>query len=313
MKDISVGICAYNEGSTIGHVIANVLNQALPDDVVLKEIFIVASGCTDTTEDVVTQISHRNPKVKLMSEKEKRGKASATNLILGQAGGDIIVLTDADVFPAQGSIRELVKEFRDETVGAVGGRPIPMDDDETFWGFTSHLIWTHLQNELLKSEMRQGTFFQLSGYLCAIRSQLVERIPETVIDEDKYMGEMIRRRGYEVKYTPRAVVYIRGPRSIPDFFNQRVRVLVGHLQVRAWFDLASISTSSPRRILPALVRSVDVFNPKKLAWTALAAVLEGFAHLLARHNFIKGKVPSNWLPVPTTKPDWDSSPPVCSA
>ncbi len=308
MKEISVGMCAHNEGSSIGYVITNILDQALPYDAVLREIIVVASGCTDLTEDIVKQISHRNPKVKLMTQKEKRGKASAINLILGQARGDIIVLTDADVFPAQGSIGELVKEFRDDTVGAVGGRPIPVDGTENFWGFTSHLIWTHIQNELLQWEMRQGIFFQLSGYLCAILPQLLESIPETVIDEDKYMGQMIRRRGYKVVYEPRAVVYIQGPRSISDFFRQRVRVLIGHLQVQNWFALSSISTSSPRKILPALVKSVDLSSPRKLAWTALAAALEGSAHLLARYDFISGKVPYNWPAVPTTKPEWNAKP-----
>jgi len=274
----------------------------LPSDFTLREVLVIASGCTDKTEETVRKISHGDRRVKLFSEKSKRGKASAINLILGEANGDILVLTDADVLPASGSLSEIVKSFQDETVGAVGGRPIPADDKNTFWGFLAHLIWTKMQNELLTSETRQGVFFQLSGYLCAIRARLIEQIPFTTIAEDKYIGQAIRRQGYKVLYEPDAVVYIHGPKSLRDFFTQRVRVLTGHLQVKKWFKLKEISTSSASRTFPALIHNVNFFRTKEIAWAALAVTLEGTARLLAACNFWTGRLPFNWRDVPTTKP-----------
>lgn len=302
MKKVTVGICAYNEEMSIEHVVSNILHQPMPNNFGLGEILVVASGCTDRTEDIVRGLSRQNGKVKLISEKSKKGKASAINLILREASGDIMVFTDADVFPASGSFMELIKPFEDPDVGAVGGRPLPLDDGNTFWGFVAHLIWTRMQNELLTSEMRRGIFFQLSGYLCAIRAHLIDKIPLTTIAEDKYLGEAIRQKGYKVLYAPQAIVYLHGPKSLQDFLLQRVRVLTGHLQVKRWFSLREISTSSPYKTIPALARSLNFFRPKELVWAGLAATLECCANLLARYNYITGKLPYNWRTVPSTKP-----------
>jgi len=278
------------------------LCQPLPGDFALGEILVIASGCTDKTEEVVRKISHRDRRVKLISEKSKRGKASAINLILRETDGDILVLTDADVLPSSRSLSELVKSFRDETVGAVGGRPIPADDRNTFWGFLAHLIWTRMQDELLTTETQQGIFFQLSGYLCAINAQLIHQIPKTTIAEDKYIGQAILRQRYKVLYEPKAVVYIHGPKSLRDFFTQRVRVLTGHWQVKKWFKMKEISTSSFTRTFPALIHNVNFLRPKEIIWAALAGILEGAASLLAAYNFMTGRIPFNWREVPTTKP-----------
>lgn len=263
---------------------------------------MVTSGCTDRTEEIVKDISHLNPAVKLLSEKSKRGKASAINLILKRAVGDILVLTDADLSPASDSLLKLLEPFKDEDVGAVSGRPIPLDEPNDFWCFVAHLIWAKIQNELLTSEEQQGIFFQLSGYLCAIRTGVIDHIPSTAIAEDKYMGESIRRQGYKVLYAPEAVVYIRGPKSLRDFLNQRVRVLTGHLQIKNWFNMKQISTSSPSKIIPALVHNLNFKRPKELLWTGLAAILEFFATIIARSNYASGRLPYNWQTVPTTKP-----------
>jgi len=297
-----VGICAHNEESSIGSVISNVLQQPLPTGSALKEVIVVASGCTDRTDDIVRALSRDNDKVRLISQPTKQGKASAINLILKEAKGHTIVLTDADVFPGKGSLVHLIEPFRDEQVGAVGGRPIPMDDPDDFWGFLAHLVWARMQNDLLSWETSQGIFFQLSGYLCAIRAGLIDAIPLQVIADDKYIGQAVRRLGYQVLYVPEAEVYLRGPRSIGDFFTQRVRVLTGHLQVKNWFRLDTISTSSPTRTLEALARNVDLAKPKEIGWASLAALLESIAHLMAWYRFSTGKVPYNWRPVPTTKP-----------
>lgn len=299
--NVSVGICAYNEEKSIERVIRDVLSQRMPNNFTLQEVLIVSSGSTDKTEDIVRLLSGHDNRVKLLTEKGKSGKVSGLNIILREAIGDILILTDADVFPAPRSFMELVKPFKNEHVGAVGGRPIPLDSENTFWGFVGHLIWTKLQHRLLTAEMKQGIFFQLSGYLCAVRRYLIERIPVNVIDDDKYLGEAIRRRGFKVLYVPQAVVYIYGPKSTRDFLNQRARVLTGHLQFKKSFNLDQISTSNPCQIASTLLGIINFSSPKKVLWTFTAIVLESIATFLAKYNFVTGNIPYNWQMVPTTK------------
>src|SRR5205807_10512433 len=62
----------------------------------LKEILVVASGCTDGTERVVEDWAGSEPRLRLIREAERSGKASALNAILARFRGDILVLVNAD-------------------------------------------------------------------------------------------------------------------------------------------------------------------------------------------------------------------------
>jgi len=295
---VDIGIAAYNEEATIGRILRLLLAQPM-HGFELGKIYVVASGCTDGTESVVRRLANKHNQIKLIVENKRRGKASAINILLDYIKSDVLVLTDADVFPAKGSINRLVKFFKNKKVGATSGRPIPVDDPKTFWGFVSHLIWIKTQHDILLQETRQSIFFQLSGYLCAIRPDLISRIPENTLAEDKYLGILIKRRGYKVIYVPEAIVYIRGPKSLSDFLKQRRRVLTGHLQIKNWFNI-NISTSTPSTILPILIKNVK--GIKEWAWAGIAAVLEGYAHLLAWKAFRKGiKIQDIWEPPMSTK------------
>ncbi len=55
--DFSVGILAYNEEANIATLIRNLLNQPLEPDLNLAEIVVIASGCSDRTQEIVKDFS----------------------------------------------------------------------------------------------------------------------------------------------------------------------------------------------------------------------------------------------------------------
>ena len=65
---LSVGIPAYNEEANIGRLLKALLNQELPRWLKLEEIVVVASGCTDRTEDIVRSFEEQDERVKLVVE-----------------------------------------------------------------------------------------------------------------------------------------------------------------------------------------------------------------------------------------------------
>src|SRR2546426_10541868 len=67
---ISIGICAYNEARRLPVLFESLAAQRLPRDFVVREILVVASGCTDGTERVVENWAHVEPRVTLIRESE---------------------------------------------------------------------------------------------------------------------------------------------------------------------------------------------------------------------------------------------------
>jgi cellulose synthase/poly-beta-1,6-N-acetylglucosamine synthase-like glycosyltransferase len=230
---ITVGIPTYNEGGVIGKSILSALEQVSPRD----EIVVVASGCTDNTYDVVRSISKKYKQVKLITEPTRRGKASALNIILKRAKGDIIVQTDGDVVLEKNSIRELVKHFKDPDVGAVSAQPLPvLPKNNLFYDWTI-MSYKKMHERRLK-ESRGGNFWHVTGYLCAYRKEAMGEIPLDMKGAvDSVMGIIVRNKGYNIVYEPTALVYVKAPLTVRDFVKQRARIRAGYYQVKEKFEM----------------------------------------------------------------------------
>ena len=121
---LSVVICAYNEGKSIGPLLENLMQQETPPEILDQEIVVVASGCTDSTVRVVKQHMKHNSKISLIEENVRSGKAAALNKAFDVCSGDYIALIPADVMPAEGAMFHLLTPFRNSKVSAVSGRPM---------------------------------------------------------------------------------------------------------------------------------------------------------------------------------------------
>ncbi len=138
----SVGIMAHNEEANIGRTIRAVLQQQGPS-VHIKEVLVIASGCTDRTVPTVAEIALQEPRLRLCIQEKREGKASAINLFLKEAISPVVVLIGADVIPEASALEYLCAPFKDPKIGMVGGRPVPVNDPATFMGHAVHLLWRY--------------------------------------------------------------------------------------------------------------------------------------------------------------------------
>ena len=232
----SIGIMAYNEEANISQLLDALVSQHL-SQVVLSEIVVVASGCTDRTQAIVYQWATRDSRIRLLVQPRREGKASAINHFLMQARERIVVLCSADLLPAGTAIEQLVAPFVDPEIGMTGGRPVPVNDPKTFMGFAAHTLWD------LHHRVNLASF--KAGEMIAFR-KIFQRIPyDTVVDEAS-LEPVIRGQGYAVRYVPAAVVHNKGPDTIKDFLTQRRRIYSGHLAVRHALGYTVSTMSSGR-------------------------------------------------------------------
>ncbi|HLL78716.1 MAG TPA: glycosyltransferase, partial [Ktedonobacteraceae bacterium] len=122
--ECSIGIMAYNEEANIARTLDAVLQQTGPS-IRIHEVIVVASGCTDRTVPIVSELALAEPRIRLCVQEKREGKASAINLFLKQATSPVVVLIGADVIPETSAIEQLCAPFQDASIGMVGGRPVP--------------------------------------------------------------------------------------------------------------------------------------------------------------------------------------------
>jgi len=214
MVHCCVALMAYNEEGNIDRLLEALCTQRL-SKVAIDEIVVVASGCTDRTEEIVRQFCAKDARVKLLTQHRREGKASAINHLLRHTSSEVIVLQSADTLPNPDTIENLVAPFSDPQVGMAGGHPLPTNDPRTFMGYVSHLLWRlHHRVSLRRPKM---------GELIAFRN-IFRQIPYDSAVDEASIEPLILGQGLELHYVPEAIVYNRGPETVTDFFKQRRRI-----------------------------------------------------------------------------------------
>lgn len=285
----AVGIMAHNEEANIGQLLQNLLDQEL-HSAELRSLFVVASGCTDNTEDIVRQFARRDARVRLLVQDKREGKASAINLFLGQAQEEVLVLSSADLLLEPDTLEKLVAPFRDPEIGITACRPVPVNDPNDFMGFAAHLLWD------LHHEMNLHGF--KAGEMVAFRKTF-KRIPQHTAVDEASIEPLIRGQGYQVRYVSQAIVYNKGPDTAADFLRQRRRIYAGHLELEKGLGY-SVSTMGGLNILSILLKNLD-WHPKAFIWTWGVVGMEVYGRFLGWRDFKRERDHTIWEIASTTK------------
>jgi biofilm PGA synthesis N-glycosyltransferase PgaC len=280
---------AHNEEANIGLLIQDFLDQRL-ESVELASLVVVASGCTDRTAAIVSEIAEREPRVKILVQPTREGKASAINLFLDHAQENILVLSSADLRLDPNTLESLVAPFRDPEIGITASRPVPLNDPQEFMGFAAHLLWN------LHHQMNLQGF--KAGELIAFR-KVFQRIPHHTAVDEASVEPLIRGQGYQVRYVPQAIVYNKGPEHIADFLRQRRRIYAGHLELKEELGY-SVSSMSGVTILWLLLRNLD-WRPKEFFWTWRVVGMEAYGRFLGWRDHKSRKNHTVWDIATTTK------------
>ena len=224
---ISVIITACKEEKTIGKAIESILQNKI-----LRSYEILVFAPDKKTLDVVKAYSKKYTRVKAIKDKGE-GKPSALNLAFKKAKGEILVLTDGDVYISDKSIKKLLAHFGNPEIGAVSGRPISLNSKKNKLGFWSHLL-IDIADKRRKKAIEINRKFYCSGYLFAVRKGIVERIPKKTLSDDGLISFLIHSKGYKINYEPEAKVYVKFPTNLKDWINQKRRSAGGYNQIKLW-------------------------------------------------------------------------------
>ena len=121
---VSVLICTYNRAGLLRETLAAFTNLAPPDDCDV-ELIVVDNNSTDNTPRVIADAAQRSAFRIVLLHERAQGKSFALNRGLEVARGDVIALTDDDVWPDREWLRRIVQRFREDDLTFVFGKVLP--------------------------------------------------------------------------------------------------------------------------------------------------------------------------------------------
>jgi cellulose synthase/poly-beta-1,6-N-acetylglucosamine synthase-like glycosyltransferase len=219
LPKISIVISVFNEENTILEKIKNLQQIHYPGSTI--EFIFGSDGSTDSTVELLQQ--SKDPRLKIMSFLERRGKATVLNDLLEAATGDIIVFTDANTEFEPQTVQMMVRHFQDLTVGAVSGHLIlcppkkqKMTGEHSYWAF---------ENKIKALESTTCSLLGATGGVYAIRKSLFTPLPSKISVADDFLIPMnIVKQGYRCAFEPNAIAYEELESSVLGEYKRKVRI-----------------------------------------------------------------------------------------
>lgn len=134
--DFTIGICATGVSSGISRLMETIERERFPSGFVLSRIVVVASACARPTLAFLRQRGHADPRIVLIEEEERRGKAEAVNLVMAESVGEYLVFVNADALPERGALSRLLRAIEhDASAGVISANPAGRVEGR-------HRVWT---------------------------------------------------------------------------------------------------------------------------------------------------------------------------
>jgi cellulose synthase/poly-beta-1,6-N-acetylglucosamine synthase-like glycosyltransferase len=221
---LSLLIPAHNEARVIERKIRNSLALEYPSDQL--EIVIASDGSTDETEAIARRFKD-GYRVRVLAFPRNRGKMAVLNACVPQLRGEIVVFSDASAMLAPDSLRRLVENFADPSVGAASGLYQVARPAEVNIGASENLYWKY-ETFLKTKESQLASTLGGHGQLHAIRKELYPFPPPETINDDYVIPVSVLAQGFRAVYEPAAMVS-EDAREMTGF-ARRIRIMTGNLQ-----------------------------------------------------------------------------------
>ena len=220
---LSVVIPAYNEGAMVQQTVRSCANASYP--LGRLEIIVVDDGSTDDTWTHVTRsVLEHSEMVRAVRFPRNRGKRAALAAGFEIASGDILVTVDSDSIVERDAFLAITGPFRDEKVGAVGGKVCVLNRFHSLLPRMLHVRFILSFDFLRSAQSSYGTVYCCPGALSAYRASVItplipgwlqQRFLGTpcTIGEDRALTNDVLASGYKTVYQRTAVMHTLAPET----------------------------------------------------------------------------------------------------
>ena len=226
--DVTLMICAYNEQDIIHEKMENIRQLDYPKGKLC--VMWVTDGSNDDSNKLLQEYND----IMLVYSPERKGKAAAMQHGLRENKAPIVVFTDANTMLNTSSIKEIVRQFVDPSVGCVSGEKrvaarhknqTSAEGEGLYWKYESTL--KRWDNELYSAMGAAGELF-------AVRMEYYREAPSNALLDDFMMSMLILSDGHRIAYTSEAYAMEYGSADLHEESKRKRRIAAGGLQSIWW-------------------------------------------------------------------------------
>lgn len=226
---VTLVMAAYNEMGCLPAKLQNSRELDYPANKL--QLLFVTEGSTDGSTAYLESLRLGGDRqIAVLGGDERAGKVAAMNRAITHVRTPIVIFSDANTQLNSRAIRNLVRHFQNESVGAVAGeKRIEVLDSESAAGSGEGIYWKY-ESYLKRKDAQLHTVVGAAGELFAVRTNLYETVePDTLLD-DFIISLRIAGRGYRVEYEPDAYALERPSFSIEEEKKRKIRIAAGGFQ-----------------------------------------------------------------------------------
>ena len=227
---VSVLVPCFNEAMHAEETIRHALALDYPE----LEVIAIDDGSRDDTGAILDALVPGNPRLRVVHLARNQGKATALQAGALLANYEFLICIDGDALLDRHSAHWLVRHFLDDPdVAAVTGNP-RVRNRSTLLGRVQVGEFSSIVGMIKRAQRSFGALFTVSGVITAFRKSAVHQVgywSADMLTEDIDITWKLQRAGWDVRFEPRALVWILMPETLPGLWKQRLRWAMGGAQV----------------------------------------------------------------------------------
>jgi len=222
--NVTILIAAYNEEDIVEAKVENTISLDYPSQ--KKQIIFVTDGSTDST----TEKLNRFKDILVLHENSRAGKMAAIKRAMPFVEGEILIFTDANTFLNNEAIKELVKHYQNDNVGAVAGEKRIFVEQTADASSAGEGFYWKYESLLKKWDYELYSNVGAAGELFSIRTELYQNVESDTIIDDHMIAMRIAEKGRIIAYEPKAYAMETASANTAEELKRKIRIAAGGIQ-----------------------------------------------------------------------------------
>jgi len=225
---ISILLSAYNEELVIEEKIKSMFDTTYPINKI--EVLIGSDASSDKTNEIIERLAPHYPQLTFIAYPERKGKSVVINELIQKTNGEILILTDANVIFDRNTLFEVVKHFKNTSIGLVDTHMVNKGINKEGISIQESAYISREVTMKNREGLRWGTMMGPFGGCFAIRRELYCPVPKNYLVEDFYINMMVFVNHKKAINCLTAIVYEDVSSNLTDEFRRKIRIATGDFQ-----------------------------------------------------------------------------------